>query len=83
MKDVDIISQLRAWRDDFAKSHDYDVHAMAASLRKLDYGQRKLIRGEPRRPVQTRGTSQALQSIGLGTSVSEHPGVAEPASGGS
>ena len=55
MNDVDMLAQLRAWRDEFAKSRGYDIHAMAAALRELDSGsKRKVVRGEPRRPVLMR-----------------------------
>lgn len=54
MNDVDILSELRAWRDEFARTHGYDIHAMAAALRAMDRGNRKVVRGEPRRPIRTR-----------------------------
>jgi hypothetical protein len=55
MSNPDVLAELRAWRDEFAKSHGYDVHAMAAVLRALDNaGERKVVHGEPRRPVKTR-----------------------------
>ncbi len=52
MRDADILTELRAWRDEFARSHGYDLHAMASSLRALDgaFGG-PLVRDEPRRPV--------------------------------
>lgn len=52
MRDADILTALRAWRDEFARSHDFDLRAMAAALRALDetVGAR-LVRGEPRRPA--------------------------------
>lgn len=52
MRNGDILAELRAWRDEFARQHDYDVGAMTAVLRKLDRtAGMKVIRGEPRRPV--------------------------------
>ncbi len=55
MSDGDVLSELRAWRDEFARSHDYDIHAMAAALREMDSaGERKVIRGEPRQPAEAR-----------------------------
>ena len=79
MSDIDILAQLRAWRDEFARSHGYDIHAMAAALRELDCGKRKVIHGEPRRPVVTRIPNQALQPTGAAASVSEGSKVAETA----
>lgn len=48
----DFLTELRAWRDEFARSHGYDLGAMAAALRALDEkaGER-VVRGEPRRPA--------------------------------
>ena len=52
MRDADILTELRAWRDEFARSHDYDLQAMAASLRALDGAAgARVVRGEPRRPA--------------------------------
>ena len=52
MRDADILTELRAWRDEFARSHDYDLQAMAASLRALDGAAgARVMRGEPRRPA--------------------------------
>jgi len=63
MSDVDVLAQLRAWRDEFARSHGYDIHAMAAALRDLDSkGKRKVVHGEPRRPVVTKMPPQELAS---------------------
>lgn len=52
MRDADILTELRAWRDEFARSHGYDLRAMAASLRALDESTgARVLRGEPRRPA--------------------------------
>ena len=52
MRDADILTELRAWRDEFARSHNYDLQAMAASLRALDGAAgARVVRGEPRRPA--------------------------------
>jgi hypothetical protein len=69
MKDVDIIAQLRTWRDEFAKSHGYDIHAMAAALREMDCGNQKVVHGEPRRSVVAKMPNQTLQPTGTATSV--------------
>ena len=52
MNSGDILVELRAWRDEFARSHGYDLGAMVAALRELDgaAGER-IVRGEPRQPV--------------------------------
>jgi hypothetical protein len=51
MSDTDILAELRAWRDEFARTHGYDLKAMAASLRSLDEAAgARVVRGEPRRP---------------------------------
>ena len=52
MSGEDILTELRAWRDEFARSHGYDLGAMAAALRELDGAAgARVVRGEPRRPV--------------------------------
>ena len=61
MNDVDIVVELRAWRDEFARLHGYDIHAMAAALRALDCGgKREVVHGEPRRPVVAKIPPQEL-----------------------
>jgi hypothetical protein len=46
-----LLAELRAWRDEFARSHGYDLKAMAAALREMDAGAgTRVVRGEPRRP---------------------------------
>lgn len=51
MSDADILTGLRAWRDEFARSHKYDLGAMAATLRALDQAAgSRVVRAEPRRP---------------------------------
>ena len=71
MSNGDVLLELRAWRDEFARSHGYDIHAMAAALRALDSaGERKVIRGEPRQPAAARMPNQSLQPAGAAISVS-------------
>ena len=54
MKSVDVLAELRAWRDEFARSHGYDLRAMAAVLREMDAtAGARVVRGEPRPPVVT------------------------------
>ena len=51
MDDKDVLIELRAWRDEFARSHGYDLKAMAAVLRDLDkLAGVRVAHGEPRRP---------------------------------
>lgn len=51
MDDKDVLIELRAWRDEFARSHGYDLKAMAAVLRDLDkLAGARIVQGEPRRP---------------------------------
>jgi hypothetical protein len=76
MSNEDVLVALRAWRDEFARSHGYDLHAMAATLRELDCtaGQ-KVVRGEPRRPeaakpAETRMPNLTLHPTGATSSVS-------------
>jgi hypothetical protein len=72
MSNGDALSELRAWRDEFARLHGYDIHAMAAALRELDSaGERKVVRGEPRQPAPARMPNQALQPTGAAVAVSQ------------
>lgn len=55
MSGGDVLTELRAWRDEFARSHGYDLGAMAAALRELDEtAGARVVRGEPRRPAVVR-----------------------------
>lgn len=52
MSAADILTELRACRDEFAWSHGYNLGAMAASLRAMDGAAgARVVRGEPRRPA--------------------------------
>ena len=43
MSNGDILLELRAWRNEFARSHGYDIRAMSATLSELDNtGERKV-----------------------------------------
>jgi len=51
MSNSDLLAELRAWRDEFARSHGYDLRAMAAALRERDAAAgARVVRGEPRPP---------------------------------
>jgi hypothetical protein len=55
VRDGDILVELRAWRDEFARSHGYDLRAMGAALRAMDVAAGgQVVRGEPRRPIAER-----------------------------
>ena len=72
MSNEDVLVELRAWRDEFARSHGYSLRAMAAALRDHDIAAgQKLVRGEPRRPDTVRMTNQALQPTGSPIPVSQ------------
>lgn len=52
MKDTDTLAEIRAWRDEFARAHGYDLAAIAAAVREADKAAgARLVRGEPRRPA--------------------------------
>lgn len=52
MRDANILTELRAWRDEFARSHGYSLQAMASLLRALDEeAGARFVQGEPRRPA--------------------------------
>ena len=52
MKGGDVLAELRAWRDEFARSHGYNLGAMVAALREMDVAAgARVVRGEPRRPI--------------------------------
>jgi hypothetical protein len=71
MNHGDVLAELRAWRDEFARAHGYDLHAMAAYLRELDCAAgQTVVRGEPRRPIEAKTPIQALQPNGAVISVS-------------
>jgi hypothetical protein len=85
MSTGDVLAELRAWRDEFARSHGYDVHAMAEELRALDSaGERQVIHAEPRRPVAVRTPIQSLEPTGAASPVPGNSmvGKAAPAAEG-
>lgn len=68
MSGGDILTELRAWRDEFARAHGYDLGAMGAALRELDAAAgARVLRGEPRRPALalSRGASGPNQALQL------------------
>ena len=66
MKDGDVLAELRAWRDEFARTYGYDLHAMATALRELDSAAgRSVVRGEPRRSESTKPADMATPNLVL------------------
>ena len=62
MSNEDILLELRAWRNEFARSHGYDISAMSATLSQLDNAcERKVVRGNPRQPAPATTPYQSLQ----------------------
>lgn len=62
MKEIDLLAEIRTWRDEFARSHGYDLAAIAAAVREADATvAERLVRGEPRRPTHPTTPNQALQ----------------------
>jgi hypothetical protein len=52
VKSRDILAELRAWRDEFARAHGGDIEAMGAALRTLDAAAgARVVHGTPRRPA--------------------------------
>ena len=71
MSNGDILSELRTWRNEFARSHGYDIRAMSATLRELDNaGERKVVRGNPRQPAPATTPNQSVQPTKAPISVS-------------
>ncbi len=71
MSNEDILSELRAWRNEFARLHGYDISAMSATLSQLDNaGERKVVRGNPRQPAPATTHNQSLQPTRSPISVS-------------
>jgi hypothetical protein len=65
MIDSDVSVELRAWRNEFARSHGYDIRKMAAALRERDIAaEPRLVRGEPRLPAAARMSNKPLQPTG-------------------
>jgi 4-hydroxyphenylpyruvate dioxygenase-like putative hemolysin len=62
VNDVDLLAEIRAWRDEFARSHGYDLEAIAAAIRDADRAvATRLVHGEPRRPAVHSPPNQTLQ----------------------
>ena len=71
MSNGDILLELRAWRNEFARSHGYDIRAMSATLSQLDNAcERKVVRGNPRQPAPATTPNQSVQLTKAPISVS-------------
>jgi hypothetical protein len=71
MSNGDILSELRAWRNEFARSHGYDIRAMSATLSELhNTGERKVVLGNPRQPASATTPNQSVQPTKASISVS-------------
>ena len=54
MNEPDLLAEIHAWREEFARKHGYDLSAMVASLRAFEQTMpERLVCGTPRRPVTT------------------------------
>ncbi len=67
MNERDVLVDLRAWRDEFARLHDYDMSGMVAALKAMDRTvQCRVIRGAPRLPSPPRFELVAEIQHGIG-----------------
>jgi len=76
MEERDLLADLRAWRDEFARSHGYDLAEMVATLREMDRTSgARVVRGEPRKPepisVSPQGHSTFLHMPSMATPPSQ------------
>jgi hypothetical protein len=52
VNDANVLAELRAWREEFARTHGYDLGAMGAALRELDRAAgERVVGGSPRSPA--------------------------------
>jgi hypothetical protein len=65
MTEDDVLRDVRAAREAYAKSHNFDIRAMVADLRARDQaGDWPVVRRAPRRPVSVGPLSTKLQPTG-------------------
>lgn len=57
MIDDDILREIRATRDAFAESHNFDLRAMAETLKKMDLKGREVVSFESASPEQAGSTA--------------------------
>ena len=70
VNNLDVLVELRAWRDEFARSHAYDLASIAKALRELDAASNeRIVRGEPRRPITLPQSNGAYNSNAESTKV--------------
>jgi hypothetical protein len=65
MTEDDVLREVRAAREAYARLHNFDVRAMVADLRARDLaGDWPVVRRVPRRPVAVEPPNQPLQQTG-------------------
>ncbi len=65
MTEDDVLREVRAAREAYARLHNFDVRAMVADLRARDAaGDWPVVRRAPRRPVEVKPPTKALQQTG-------------------
>ena len=65
MTEDDVLREVRAAREGYAQSHNFDVRAMVADLRARDAaGDWPVVRRPPRRPQPVAPPNQARQQTG-------------------
>jgi hypothetical protein len=76
MIEDDVLREVRAAREAFARSHNYDVRAMVAKLRELDLaGDWPVVRRASRAPVLTAPPPNAQQPNERQPAVNGGPGA--------
>ena len=67
MNEPDLLAEIHAWREEFARKHGYDLSAMVASLRAFEQTMsERMVRGSPRRPTLTTVETRLHSSHPLG-----------------
>jgi hypothetical protein len=65
MTEDDVLREVRAVREAYARSHHFDIRAMVADLRSRDQaGDRPVVRRAPRRPAAAPPANKKLQPTG-------------------
>ncbi len=66
MNEDDVLREVRAARETYARLHNFDVRAMVADLRARDLaGDWPVVRRAPRRPVVVTPSNKTLQPTGV------------------
>ena len=65
MTEDDVLREVRAAREAYARSHNFDIRAMVADLRARDQaGDRRVVRRAPRPPAAVLPPDKKLQPTG-------------------